>query len=475
MVPRGRRHVVALVLLLAGCSSVDDAATSSGARNGTVATTLTTVPGPALTLPPAPPFRSGPVEPAVAEVLPLVVSSLRNGALDARVVAAVGASRDGRLGWILSDLMRLSGGDDEKALATAFSQVTGAGLQDASSDGNAWQVATDLLIAWDTPAPDGYQSFKAELFLALEPRWRPIFEDASADIDWRFLSWGGVLIDDRPLGDTDACIRGCIPALDDPPLTSAADGDWYPDDRLVFGITLGGEAVALPKNMMEVHEMVNLTIAGRRVAVPYCTLCGSAEAFFTDRVKGAERALVVRTSGLLYLSNKVMYDLDSSSAFDTFNGRAVSGPLHRAGTTLPMLTVVTSTWGRWRAEHPTTRIIARDGGLGRDYELDPLGGRDANGPIFPIRRADTRLPVHTQVLGVVAADGTAVAFPVDAARAAIQAGRSVKMRGVMVVADGGGLRATVADADVATHQAFWFAWAQFHAGTELWQETSAPS
>ena len=42
------------------------------------------------------------------------------------------------------------------------------------------------------------------------------------EIDWRHVSWGGVLIDDRPFGKTDqAC--NCIPAADNPPVTSAEE------------------------------------------------------------------------------------------------------------------------------------------------------------------------------------------------------------------------------------------------------------
>jgi Protein of unknown function (DUF3179) len=323
----------------------------------------------------------------------------------------------------------------------------------------------------DTPAPTDYLRFKSNLFLALDPRWGKIFGDANADIDWRFLSWGGVLPDDRRLGDVDRCIRGCIPALDDPALTSAEEGDWYPDDRFVFVVSVHGDHVAFPKNIMEVHEMVNITIGGRRVAIPYCTLCGSAQAFFTDRVPGAPRPLVLRTSGLLTLSNKVMYDLTSGSAFDTFTGRAVSGPLHDAGVTLPMLTTVVSRWGDWRRAHPDTRIVAKDGGIDETYLLDPLGGRDDNGPIFPIRKSDTRLGVHTQVVGVVAPDATFVAFPADAARAALAAGEIVRTRGVSLTADGGGLRASADGVEIPTHQAFWFAWVQFHPDTEVWTPT----
>ena len=106
---------------------------------------------------------------------------------------------------------------------------------------------TDHLIAWDLPAPPGYRELKGRLFLAVEPGWAPFFADADAEIDWRLVSWGGVLIDDRREGDPEQCPRGCIPALDDPVLTSAAAGDWYPDERIVFGVVVGDEAVALPR------------------------------------------------------------------------------------------------------------------------------------------------------------------------------------------------------------------------------------
>ena len=461
--------------VVGGDSATSDAvaATSDAAARGVAEPTTPAASDAEWDLPARPDIRSGQIAASVTETFAFVVPSLRGGALDARVAAALGASADARLGWVVSDLLRLSGPDDYAPLIDAFTRITGADLaRAAAADGtDVWKEATDLLIAWDLPAPPGYIAFKRELFLALEPRWAPIFSDAGADIDWRFLSWGGVLPDDRPLGDDGACVRGCIPSLDDPKMTGASEGAWYPDDRIVFGVSLGGEAVAFPKNVMEVHEMVNFTIAGRRVAMAYCTLCGSAEAYFTDRVPGSTDPLVMRTSGLLFLSNKVMYDLASWSAFDTFNGRAVSGPLHRAGVALPRLNIVVSRWDAWRVAHPAGTIVAADGGIGRTYELDPLNGRDDNGPIFPVRRSDTRLAPHVQVLGVLAADGSAVAFPVDEARAVLAAGGEVRSDGIVVEADAGGLRATIAGRSIPTQQAFWFAWAQFHPDSALWTRT----
>ena len=227
---------------------------------------------------------------------------------------------------------------------------------------------------------------KASLFTIVEPRWAPFFADADAAIDWRWVSWGGVLIDDRPLGATEPCSRGCIPALDDPTLTDADGGDWYPDDAIVFGIVEGDEVVALPKHIMEVHEMVNMTIGGRRFGIPYCTLCGSAHAYYTDRVPDGVDVPVLRTSGLLSRSNKVMYDLTTMSVFDTFTGAAVSGPLQDAGLVLEQGTVAVTTWGEWKAAHPQTRIVAEDGGIGRSLRPRPAGWARRRRADLPDRR-----------------------------------------------------------------------------------------
>jgi hypothetical protein len=82
---------------------------------------------------------------------------------------------------------------------------------------------------------------------------------------------------------------------------------------------------------------------------------------------GADEVPVLRTSGLLSRSNKVMYDLRTESVFDTFTGAAVSGPLRDAGLVLEETTGVRTTWGEWKAAHPDTTIIAEDGGVGRSY------------------------------------------------------------------------------------------------------------
>ena len=421
--------------------------------------------------PPAPEAPAGPIAQTAIDDLETIWAGFEVG-VDPAAIISLGEAGDSRLAWIISDLLRFFwSGELHDASVSAFQKLTGARVaDDPVSDLSRWQSVTDHLIAWDLPAFDRYPEYKGRLFTLLEPGWQPFFDDPDAHIDWRLLSWGGVFIDDRELGDTNVCARGCIPAIDDPAVTDAAGGSWYADDGIVFAVAIGDEARAYPRHVMEIHEMVNDTLGGRRIGMPYCTLCGSAQAYFTDDVPDGVTTPILRTSGLLSRSNKVMYDLVTKSMFDTFTGEAVSGPLRQRGVVLNQATVVTTTWGEWKAAHPETTIIAEDGGLGRRYSLDPLQGRDDDGPIFPIGDLDGRLGVHDQVFGVVLDDGTPIAFGVAAAAAALEAGRSVELGGVTLRLDGGGVRAVDAAGDeVEGHQSFWFAWSQFMPDTLLWE------
>jgi hypothetical protein len=172
------------------------------------------------------------------------------------------------------------------------------------------------------------------------------------------VSWGGVLIDDRPYDTTDeAC--NCIPAADNPEVETAAEATWLEDDDIVFGIVVNGEARAYPRRIMEVREMVNDTLGGRDLGIPYCTLCGAMQAYFTDELPDGVERPILRTSGLLIRSNKVMYDVNTYSVFDTFLGHAVTGPLAEIGLRLEQASVITTEWGAWREAYPDTTVLSK--------------------------------------------------------------------------------------------------------------------
>ena len=382
---------------------------------------------------------------------------------DTEALDAIALSGDPRLTWPLTDMLRFTWrGEFNAALTrTALSLI--------GKENQAILHRSDIinhLIAWDIPAFPDYLEHKRAVFTNYVPGWERIFDEG--DIDWHLVSWGGVNIDDRPYDTTDE-ICNCIPAVDNPTVSSAQEAVWLNDDDIIFGITINGESRAYPRRIMEVREMVNDTLGGRDLGIPYCSLCGAAQAYFTDALPDGIERPILRTSGLLIRSNKVMFDVNTFSVFDTFLGKAVTGPLAEQQLELKQATVITTDWGTWRAAHPETTVLVEALALGRDFDL--RNTRDANGPIFPVGDVDPRLPVHEDVVGVITASGTPVAFQRSKAFVALQSGREIAFENVQLVLDAGGLRAVdVNGSDLGSHQAFWFAWSQFHPQTVLWSE-----
>ena len=62
-----------------------------------------------------------------------------------------------------------------------------------------------------------------------------------------------------------------------------------------------------------------------------------------------------------------------------------------------------------------------------------------------------------------------MAFQRSKAFVALNRGESITYENVRLVLDAGGIKAVdVSGGDLGSHQAFWFAWSQFHPNTELW-------
>ncbi len=373
----------------------------------------------------------------------------------------IAQSGDPRLVWIISDMMRFSPSRELNAeLAEAASHLLGITLQ----GDHHWGTITDHLIAWDIPAPPDYLTAKRAIFTSVIPGWDRIFVEG--EIDWRHVSWGGVLIDDRAYDTTDEPCN-CIPAADNPAVSPADEATWLRDDAIVFGIEVNGEYRAYPRRIMEVREMVNDTLGGRHLGIPYCTLCGAAQAYFTDQLPDGVDRPILRTSGLLIRSNKVMYDVNTYSVFDTFLGHAVTGPLAEKKLQLAQASVVTTDWGTWRKVHPETTVLVESLALGRDFDF--RNNRDADGPVFPIGDLDPRLPVHEDIIGVIAASGKPVAFQRSKAVVALTRGEEIAFENIRLQLEAGGSKAVGIDGDdLGSHQAFWFAWSQFHPQTALW-------
>ena len=63
--------------------------------------------------------------------------------------------------------------------------------------------------------------------------------------------------------------------------------------------------------------MTNDVVGGQPFALAYCTLCGSGILYDTRRADGQD-PYKFGSSGLLYRSNKLMYDIDTNSLWNQF-------------------------------------------------------------------------------------------------------------------------------------------------------------
>ena len=69
-----------------------------------------------------------------------------------------------------------------------------------------------------------------------------------------------------------------------------------------------GSTGPIPLRIMNAHEMANDELGGEPIALAYCTLCGTAIAYSTRLEELSPEPVQFGTSGLLYRSNKLMYD-----------------------------------------------------------------------------------------------------------------------------------------------------------------------
>lgn len=133
------------------------------------------------------------------------------------------------------------------------------------------------------------------------------------------------------------------------------------------------------------------------ITLVYCTLCGTVIPY-SSRI--GDTAYTFGTSGLLYNSNKLMFDAETHSLWSSLEGAPVIGPLAGSGLHLSLLPVVTTTWGEWRREHPDTTVLSLDTGYTRDYS-EGVAYRayfSSDALMFQVSKLDNRLRNKDEVL-----------------------------------------------------------------------------
>jgi len=306
--------------------------------------------------------------------------------------------------------------------------------------------------------------------------------------------------------------RDGIPALTDPPLVFHREDEasYLRDDDRVIGLVVEGDPIAIPLNILWWHEIVNLEVGGRRLAVTHCPLTGSSLAFDREPLGGVELGV----SGLLYRNNLIMYDRsDDESLWPQMLRGAACGS--KSGTGLTEFPVMEATWQGWRVLFPGSRVVGSNTGSEADYRVYPYGDYNRLGNselLFPMEQVDRRRPLKERVLGipdgedggraypfgalealgrvVVVDEGARVVFWSQDAQAAmayrpliegewltfevfdgkitdLETGSTWEISGT---ASAGPLAGRRLEPVAEAYVAYWFAWAAFHGNTTLWPQ-----
>lgn len=236
------------------------------------------------------------------------------------------------------------------------------------------------------PHPE-YAPFKGMVYAAIDPRMQRFFPpQVRSLIRLDEIDWGGVTVNG-------------IPPLHYPKTLRAADARYLRDNHVVFGVVVNGEARAYPKRILAWHEMAIDSLGGVEVTVVYCTLCGTVIPYHS--VIGGKR-IRFGTSGLLYRSNKLMFDEETMSLWNTIDGTPVVGALAGSGLQLTSHPAVTTTWGEWRAAHPETTVLSLETGHQRDYS-EGAAYRDYfshDRLYFQVSNTDRRLKNKAEILAM---------------------------------------------------------------------------
>ncbi len=276
--------------------------------------------------------------------------------------------------------VRSSPGADTRRRLTAF--LDRQTRQRFGDDLRAWRKW--LWTRPDNPHAD-YASFKAELYSRVDPQFRAFFPPrVRSNIRLDEIDWGGVTVNG-------------IPPLRSPRTVPAGEASWLRDGHIVFGIVINGQARAYPKRILAWHEMAVDRVGGVDLTIVYCTLCGSVIPYESG-VRG--RRFTFGTSGLLYRTNKLMFDEETRSLWSSLEGVPVVGTLVDSGLQLPFRSVVTTTWGEWKQDHPATTVVSLETGYERNYG-EGVAYRDyftTDRLMFEVPHLDTRLKNKAEVL-----------------------------------------------------------------------------
>jgi hypothetical protein len=235
------------------------------------------------------------------------------------------------------------------------------------------------------------------------------FQAASAQM-WNPGSWPDTDFDLRSI-ELDEIQSGGppkdgIPSIDHPQFENVDEaGQWVNALEPVIVVNLAGETKAYPLKILIYHEIVNDELNGVPITVTFCPLC-NASIVFDRRYEG--EVLDFGTTGLLRMSDLVMYDRQSESWWQQFSGKAIVGSF--VGSELERIPSSIVSFESFHKGFPQGQVLSRNTGFDRPYGRNPYSGYDDinQSPFLFNGKIDSRLPPMERVLSVTVGDGNKI-------------------------------------------------------------------
>ncbi|MCF6272532.1 MAG: DUF3179 domain-containing protein [Rhodobacteraceae bacterium] len=166
--------------------------------------------------------------------------------------------------------------------------------------------------------------------------------------------------------------RDGIPALDEVTFIAPDSSDINPREPVVALEIAGQAARAYPLRYLTWHEVINDQVGDTPVAITFCPLCNSGVVF--DR-RINSRVLNFGVTGKLRKSNLIIYDRETESWWQQYNGNAIVGAY--TGQSLTKIVSWTESLQEFAERNPEGLLMAEPTGFNRPYGQNPYDSYDS--------------------------------------------------------------------------------------------------
>ncbi len=204
------------------------------------------------------------------------------------------------------------------------------------------------------------------------------------------------------------CFSGndCVPSIDEPKFVSVKQAKFMNADDLVVGVAFDGwqndddPVKAYPLKILNWHEVINDFLNEIPLVVTYSPLTMSPRVY--ERTFDG-KAVEFGVSDKILNSGVVLYDRDSKTLWNQFDGMALAGT--KTGGHLVSYPLQLVTWGEWIKEYPSTVVLSEDTGVDRPYDQYPYNDyQESSDVYYSLEHSDNRLDPKDVVYAVTVGD-----------------------------------------------------------------------